>query len=111
MTALGVRQAKGAADQTNPLLAGGWTVTFTPKDLSIAGDFEVYHIVIRGPGGQFEVWLDNTFYSAAIRGDRNEYDPNQAMPVRAGQTIYFYWNVATGTAPIVYLYPRTASPL
>lgn len=101
---LGFRKQTGRLDPQNRVTAGAWTVTFTPETMSIPEDYEIRHIALHGPGGTFEVWIDDAFYSAAIRGDLNEYDPKNAMPIRRGQTIYFYWDIATGTAPEVLVY-------
>jgi hypothetical protein len=109
MTSLGSRNAVGFLDPANVNGAGNWTVRFRPDDLNIPGEFEVYHISLRGPGGFFDVYIDDAFYSTAIRGDRNEYDPTQPMILREGQTVYFYWTIATGTAPKVWVYCRTGA--
>jgi hypothetical protein len=104
---LGNRSAQGVLDPLNPKGVGFWTVKFDPKDLP-ADQFEVYHIALTGPGGYFFVYIDTAFYSTSPRGDVNEYDPKQAMPVRPGQTIYFYWNNAIATPrPEVWIYLRT----
>lgn len=106
---LGPRTAMGKTDPQNPLFAGGWTVAFPPADLGIRVPFEVYHAALAGPAASnFQVFLDGTFYSYAPRGDINEWDPTQAMHVSPGQTINFYWNVNTGTAPKVTIFCREA---
>lgn len=106
MTNLGHRPATGFADPANPNGSGCWTVRWRPDELP-ATDFEVYHAVILGPGGKFDVYLDDSIYSTGVRGDRNEYDPNNAMPVRKGQTIFFYWTISTGTRPTARIDLRT----
>lgn len=106
MTYLGRRSATGAPDPSNPLGAGCWSVKFGPADLYPA-DFEVYHIAVEGPGGTFRVYIDNAFYSPAARGDINEYDPVHPMYMRRGESILFYWSIATGSAPSVTIYSRT----
>lgn len=108
---LGNRDAKGFADPANPVIAGGWTCRFDPKDLP-ADQFEVYHIALIGPGGKVYTYIDTAFYSVTPRGDVNEYDPKQAMKVRPGQTIFFYWNNAIAmaapyTTPQIWIYLRT----
>lgn len=107
---LGHRRQTGFLDAQNPRGAGFWTVRWRPQDL-YPGAFEVYHAALQGPGGNFWVYLDDVFYSAAVRGDINEYDPIHPMFVRAGQTISFYWSIGSGTAPTVTLFaqqPREA---
>lgn len=101
---LGVRAQTGFLDANNRVVAGSFTVLFTPEIMSIPEDYEVRHIALKGPGGDFEVWIDDAFYSGSPRGDINEYDPKQPMPIRRGQSIYFYWERATGTTPSVWLY-------
>lgn len=109
---LGSRSGRGKLDSQNPLLAGGWTVTFAPADLGISIPFEVYHAALSGPSASaFQVYLDTAFYSYAPRGDINEWDPTQPMHVNPGQTLYFYWNVSSGTAPRVSIFCREAPVL
>lgn len=117
MSYLGQRDADAVLDPTNPMLAGGWTAKFTPQMLAIKDQFEVFHIALRGPAQPsctFQVWLDTTFYTYFVRGDINDWDPNQAMPVRPGQTLYVYWNSTTapavGTAPHVTIFCREPAP-
>lgn len=109
---LGTRIARGTADPSNPQGAGFWTVSFTPRVLAIPMDFEVYHIALKGPiGSQFQIFLDSSFYDNVIRGDVNSWDPNQAMYVRRGQTIFFYWNTAAAPAPNVTIFCRQTSAI
>ncbi len=104
---LGNRSKAGFADPDNPLGAGNWTVTFTPQDVAWPGAFDIYHMAVKGPASsQFQVYLDTVFYDYAVRGDINSWDPNQFMFVMSGQTIYFYWNVATGNAPTVTIFAQ-----
>ena len=103
---LGDRGASTVAlDPNNPVLPGGWTAAFNPADL-YPDAFEVWHIAVKGPAGGFEVWLDNKFYSGHDRSDRNEYDPKNAMYVRGGQAIFFYFNSAADPAPTVNIFAR-----
>lgn len=112
MANLGQRRANGAADNSNPLGAGNWTVTFDQSVLGIQIPFEVYHIAISGPSGSaMQVYLDTEFYSYTSRGDINEWDPSQPMHVRPGQTIYFYWNSSITPIPVVSLFCREPSLL
>lgn len=102
---LGSRSGTGFLNPENPIASGSWSVQFGPADL-VPSDFEVYHIALLGPGGPFRVYLDSTFYSTSPRGDINEYDPTHPMYVRRGQTIWFHWQVATGSAPQVTIFAR-----
>lgn len=108
---LGHRRKEGAPNPTNPRGANFYTVEFRPDDL-YPEDFEIFHIVIQpGPGGNFVAYIDDIPYSTAARGDINEYDPNQAMPVRRGQYVYLHWNVGVGTRPMAFIYSRRLSAI
>lgn len=115
MSNLGFRKKEGVKLTSNPFLAGGWAVQFTPEDVSIQeSQFEISHIAVQGPanpGCSLQLWLDTIFYSATVRGDINDYDPNQPIPVRSGQTISFYWNTTVNPAPIVTIFLRQPSPI
>lgn len=103
---LGSRAAAGSTTlYASPRGAGLWTVRFGPRDL-YPDAFEVYHITLIGPGGDFWVYIDDALYSVADRGDINEWDPQHPMFVRPGQSISFYWSIGTGSAPTVWLYAR-----
>ena len=110
---LGFRSKTGAVSQDNPFLAGGWAVSFTPEDLAIQDrTFEIFHIAVQGPNDpacNLQLYLDTVFYSATVRGDINDYDPNQPIPVRSGQTINFYWDTATNPAPVVSVFLQQTS--
>ena len=110
MSFLGYRQASGVlgTDSADPYGIGMWVVTFDPAVMSIStGDFEVYHIALKGPtGSQFQVYLDRTFYDVNNHGDVNSWDPNQTLHMNGGQTLYFYWNSAATPAPTVTLWLR-----
>lgn len=95
------------AGAPNRYVAGGWVVTFAPAILPTAERFEVWHAAIRGPGGQFLVYIDDLLYGVGQNGSINEYSPSgSAMLVRKGQTITLNWSIATGTAPTAWLYLR-----
>lgn len=107
---LGHRDATGAlgTDTGAPYGVGKWVVTFDQADMAVStGDFEVYHIALKGPtGSQFQVYVDRTFYDANNHGDINSWDPNQTLHLRGGQSVYFYWNTAATPAPSVTIYLR-----
>lgn len=104
---LGHRSKRGVLDNTNPLGAGFWTVTFDPQFLAVRVRSDVYHIAISGPAGSsFQLFIDNTFYDYVVRGDVNSWDPSQPMHVRPGQSLYFYWNTASTPAPTVSIFLR-----
>jgi hypothetical protein len=104
---LGPRTATGAADPGNPLGAGNWTVSFPPSVLTVQQPtFEVHHIALSGPGGYFEVYRNEDFWDTSLLGSQNSWDPSQPLLLRPGDTLNFYWSVATGAAPKVTLWLR-----
>lgn len=112
MSDLGKRPKTGVKNLANPLGANFWVVAFTPGDLAIRVEFEVYHIALSGPSAsQFQVFIDATFYDYVPRGDINSWDPSQPMHCRPGETIFFYWNTGAGSAPTVTLFCRQPSLL
>lgn len=93
-------------DPANLNTPGSWVATFLPEDLYPEA-VEIYHISVKGPAGNFDVYLDNVFYSTAVRADRNEYDPRNPMYVRPGQTLSFHFSSAAATnAPTVNIFAR-----
>lgn len=110
MANLGVRQGIGVAPTIafpNLLGGTGWVIYFRPQQLPSQPDFEMWHGSIRGPGGFFVVFLDDSQYGVGINGRINEYAPSgPAMYVRKGQTISFHWNTNAPAAPIAWIYLR-----
>jgi len=103
---LGYRGASTVAKSaSNRIAAGSWVATFLPADL-YQEDYEIYHISVKGPAGFFDVYLDDTFYSTAVRSDRNEYDPKNPIYVRRGQTITFHFSSSSNPAPTVNIFAR-----
>lgn len=92
-------------DAANKYVAGSWVATFLSQDL-YPEDFEVWHIALLGPAGGFRVYIDDTYYSSDDRSDQNEYDPKNAMYVRAGQAISFHFKSASTPQPIVNIFAR-----
>lgn len=109
---LGSRQAVGILSAANKNVPGGWLVTFTSQMLYPA-DFLIYHIALKGPNGNFDVYIDDTFYSTAVRADRNEYDPKQPIYMRRGQDLSFHFSstAPAGPTPQVWIYARTPTGL
>jgi hypothetical protein len=108
---LGNPQASAALDPNNPLLAGGWTIAFTPQIFRIPDDFEIYHMVISGPAGSvMSVYLNTIFYSTTSRGDINEWDPNFPLYVTRGSTVFMYWNSSNTPAPQATVFCRQPRP-
>lgn len=107
-TALGPRTKSGAADQSNPLGAGNWTVQFTPTDITVTVPYEIYHVYLTGQvGAQFQWWIGTNPWSANLNGWFNDWDPAQPAIIEPGQTLYFYFSYAGGTTPMVTLWLRT----
>lgn len=107
MSYLGFRSKKGALSTVNPFFTGGWAVSFAPADIRIQNQFEIFHIAVQGPNlasCNLQLWLDTIFYSTTVRGDINDYDPNQPIPVRPGQTVNFYWDTVVLPAPTVTIF-------
>lgn len=103
----------GAVTQTIPY-AGNWAVVFNPADIPINNPtYECYRIVIKGgpPGSSFDVMVNNSLYDSVFPGDTNSWDPNNSMKLANGDTIGFYWNTGSSTAPTVWLYFQEATPL
>jgi hypothetical protein len=107
---------EGAADPNNLYVPGAYTVTVGPQQIGVSngvGNFECYHIAIQGPpGSSFQVWISGKFYDFVQNGDINSWDPAQPMKLISGNTVYFYWNVATGEpVPAVTMYFQEANPI
>lgn len=107
---LGSRAAKGAADTTGQN-KGNWTVQFAPKDLAVTQtEFEVYKIVVTGaaPSATFNVYVDAQQWDTAVYATNNSWDPTQPMPVRYGQTVFFYYSSAStdGHQPLITIWLR-----
>lgn len=107
---------EGALDTSNLYVPGAYTVTLGPQQMGISngvGAFECYHIAIQGPGGSsFQIYIGDKFYDFVANGDINSWDPSQPMKLVSGNTVKFYWNVATGTPiPAVTMYFQEASPV
>lgn len=103
---LGNRGASTVAlSAANRNVAGAWVATFLGKDLWPEA-VEIYHIAMKGPRGSFQVFIDDTFYSADSRSDLNEYDPQNAMYLRPGQTITFEFSNTALPAPTVNIFAR-----
>lgn len=96
-------------DNTNPYGNGFWAVTFDPATLGQgANDFEIYHMSLMGPtGSSVSVYVNQTFYDVTVRGDSNSWDANQALYMRGGQSLIFYWNSAGTPHPKVTVWLRS----
>jgi hypothetical protein len=102
-------QGQVAIDNTgnNP---GNWTVTYAPKDINVnAPYFEVCHIVVNGAAGSmFSIYIDNFQWDTNQNGFANSWDPSVPLPLRPGQSLYFYYSdpVSDNTPPSVTIWLR-----
>lgn len=106
---LGSRNLTGSADLTGNN-TGNWTVAFDPNTLNVnVPYFEVCHIVIEGAAGSsFSVFIDINQWDTNQNGFLNSWDPSVPLPLRPGQTLYFYWSDQTtdNTPPEVTIWLR-----
>jgi len=106
---LGSRQLTGLPDNTGNN-SGNWTVVFSPDILSSSVPlYEVCHIVVNGAAGaMFSVFIDGRQWDTNQNGFANSWDPAVPMPLRTGETLYFYWSdsVTDGTPPLVTVWLR-----
>lgn len=103
---LGNRGASTVAKlAANRNVAGSWVATFLPADLW-PDAVEIYHIAVQGPNGNLDVYVDDLFYSAAVRSDKNEYDPKHPLYLRPGQTVTFHFSSAADPAPMVNIFAQ-----
>ncbi len=103
----------GTLTGNNLYVPGAYIVKVGPQQIGVAtgeGNFECYHIAIQGPAGSsFQIYIGDKFYDFVANGDINSWDPSQPMKLVAGNTVYFYWNVSSGTpVPTVTMYFQTA---
>ncbi len=104
---LGPRTATGIIDSTRN--SGNWVVDFPPSLIaSRLPLIECYHIQISGPvGSTFQVLRNSDSWGASPNGWKNEWDPNQPLPLRSGDTLSFYWSTNVSPAPQVTIWLRT----
>lgn len=99
----------GVEDTTgnNP---GNWTVTFDTAVFNTnVPYFEIFHITLMGAAGStFTVYKNLNWWDANNFGQLNGWDPNQALLVSPGDTIYFYYSdpVTDNTPPTVTIWLR-----
>ena len=107
MSDLGVRPKVGVLTTLNFITPGTnlWVVTYQPQDLPVS-PFEIYKGFAVGPGGYFQMYMDQSPFEAGQNGRVNAYDPTQPMYVRPGRSISLHWSIGTGSAPQVWLYLR-----
>jgi hypothetical protein len=90
------------ATHNNP---GNWTITADTQALGAKVALaEIYQISIDGPvGSSFTVYRNTRRWNFVIQGWANSWDPVNPLYVRAGDTIFLYWN-----APVTQLPAPTA---
>jgi hypothetical protein len=52
------------------------------------------------------VYINDDFWDTSLLATQNSWDPSQPLLLRQADTIYFYWSVTTGTAPMVTMWLR-----
>lgn len=100
-------QKLGSTFKQAKLSGGVWVCSFHAADLNITlANYECYRIVIsNGPAGStFMINLNNQLWDAVFPGDSNSWDPNNPLPLEAGDSLTFTWNLGSGTGPFVWLY-------
>jgi hypothetical protein len=102
---LGPRTGVVSKDPTT----GFWVVSFTPDNIaSRLSLIECYHIYLTGPAGSsFDVMRNSQFWGASPNGYKNEWDPQQPMPLRAGDTVTFKYSTGADPQPQVTMWLRT----
>lgn len=102
---LGSRQGIGTINSA--VNSGNWTVEFDPKDVASQQLAEVYHMTISGPSGStFTIYRGTQFWDNVARGDINSWDPTQPLPMRPGDSLFFYWSTNVPPAPVVTIWLR-----
>lgn len=101
MIDLGPRTATGKADTTgqNP---GNYTVVFDPAAIGTTPSrYEIYKMIVSGPAGSeiTSIKRDNALWDVAAVGDLNSWDPNQALPMNDGNTLFYFWSAPSSATP------------
>jgi len=98
---------KATIDKTlrNP---GNWTIVAGPQALNCkVAQAEVYQISIDGPVGSSLVLYRNTVrWNVVLQGWANTYDPTQALYIRPGDSLYFFWSSIAAPTPTATVWLR-----
>lgn len=102
-----------AADQTGNN-KGNLTNAFTQNVLgTMPPVFEWYRAIAATdtPGQTFtpapcSIYVDRNPVSFTFPNGGSEWDPQQPIPMRSGQELYFYWQLAAGVTPVPVLWCR-----
>jgi hypothetical protein len=104
---LGARgPVKGVLDTTGRN-KNNWTVTFPPEliNINVLPQFELYKLIVTGgaPGATFNVYRDLDQWDTAVYAVNNSWDPVNALPMRPGQYLYFFYSdlQSDGFQPII----------
>jgi hypothetical protein len=109
MADLGRREVTAVIDTLGN--GGNWTATLDPALLSIPEDFLIYRMFVKGPvGSTVIVALDNIEETGTPNGWLNEWDPNQPIYVRRGQTVTAKWNSNVTPAAFFRIWCREVPP-
>lgn len=94
--------------------AGKWICEFSSSDIGISEPrFQCFHVNVQGgPVGSTFTWgYGNNPWDTVFPGWDTSWDPNNAMKLGNGDTIFFWWNTNSGTAATVWLYFEKETPL
>jgi hypothetical protein len=89
------------ADPQNKIAAGNWTLTADPQALNCRVALaEVYQITVDGPVGfGFDLYRNSRKWNTVAQGWQNNYDPQQPLWIRPGDSLFFYWRAASSLLP------------
>lgn len=99
---LGPSQLLTATLDTTLNNPGNWTIVADPQHLnSKVAQAEIYQIGIDGPiGSSFRLFRNTHLWNAVNQGWQNSYDPQQALIIRPGDTLFFYWSMGPPNLPV-----------
>jgi hypothetical protein len=89
------------SDPQNKIAANNWTLTADPQALNCRVALaEVYQITVDGPVGfGFDLYRNARLWNRVAQGWQNNYDPQQPLWIRPGDSLFFYWRAASSLLP------------
>jgi hypothetical protein len=77
---------------------GNWTLIADPQKLNCKVALaEVHQISIDGPiGSKFALYRNTRVWNQVVQGWANNYDPQNPLMIRPGDTLFFYWRAQAG---------------
>jgi hypothetical protein len=90
-------ELKATPDQTGRN-QGNWTIVADPQVLNCkVGLAEVSQITIDGPiGAALALWRNQQCFNRVVQGWANNYDPQNPLFIRPGDSLFFFWNAKAG---------------